>query len=148
MTIPLYKQMIYHQLNKYAAAQTAVVTIPEQIQVERLRRETLKAQRTDGDHVSGGDTTPEEATVSSLTMEHYLECKLEECRATLAVMDGVMAQLTADEREIVRRLIMAREQNGVRELADKWYVDERTVYRWKDNVVVKLAQLLYGGAEV
>jgi len=50
-----YRDYVYSVLNEYATDQMAVVTIPEQIETERQRRESLRAAKTDGDRVSGGD---------------------------------------------------------------------------------------------
>ena len=141
-----YRDYVYAAFTDYAAAQTAVITIPEQIEVERLRRETLRAQKTDGDRVQGGALEGDEAWLSSIAKEDYLRRRLEECARKVETIGRLLADLEDDERDIVTRLIIQKRRNGVGELAEDWGVDERTVFRAKDRTLKKLARMLTGEA--
>lgn len=141
-----YRDYVYAAFTDYAAAQTAVITIPEQIEVERLRRETLRAQKTDGDRVQGGGLEGDEAWLSSIAKEDYLRRRLEECTRKVETIGRLLADLEDDERDIVTRLIIQKRRNGVGELAEDWGVDERTVFRAKDRTLKKLARMLTGEA--
>ena len=141
-----YRDYVYAVMADYSAAQTAVVMIPEQIQTERLRRETLRAQKTDGDRVSCGGMEGDEAWLSSIAREDYLARRLDECRQIVASIGNLLGDLEDDEREIVSRLIIQKRRNGVGELAEDWGVDERTVFRAKDRTLKKLARMLTGEA--
>ena len=141
-----YRDFVYAAFTDYAAAQTAVVLIPQEIQGERLKREALKAAQTDGDRVSGGNTSTEDAWISSVAKESYLAAKLDSAKNTVQTMDEMLRELDDEEREIVSRLIMARQRNAVGELAEEWGVDERTVFRAKDRALKHIARLLTGEA--
>lgn len=141
-----YRDYVYSVLTDYQAAQMAVVTIPEQIEAERLRREGLRAQKTDGDRVSGGSASNDDAWLTSINREEYLSKRLEECRTILGTVTELIRQLDDDEAEIVTRLILQRQRNGTAMLAEEWGVDERTVFRAKDRVLKKLARMLTGEA--
>lgn len=141
-----YRDYVYAAFTDYAAAQAALVTIPEQIEVERLRRETLRAQKTDGDGVQGGGLEGDEAWLSSIAKTDYLTRKLEECCQKVRTMSRLLDELEDSERDIVTRLIIQKRRNGVGELAEDWGVDERTVFRAKDRTLKKLARMLTGEA--
>ena len=141
-----YRDFVYAALADYSAAQTALVMIPEQIETERLRRETLKAQKTDGDRISGSGDRTEDAWLTSISRETYLERRLDECKAVVASVTELLRNLEDDEREIVSRLILTRHRNGTAILAEEWGVDERTVFRAKDRTLKKIARMLTGEA--
>jgi len=141
-----YRDYVYSVLNEYATDQMAVVTIPEQIETERQRRESLRAAKTDGDRVSGGDGQTDDAWLTSIQRETYLTAQLDKCRRVIETVSEVIRALDDDEREIVTRLMLNRERNGTAMLAEEWGVDERTVFRAKDRVLRKLARMLTGEA--
>lgn len=141
-----YRDYVYAMIADYAAAQIAVVTIPEQIAAERSRRESLRATRTDGDRVTSGETRTDEALLSSIATETYLEKRLDAAKHTVAAMTEALGQLDADEREVFARLLFRRERNATGDLAEDWGVDVRTIYRAKDRTLRKLARMLTGEA--
>lgn len=141
-----YRDFVYAAFKDYAAAQTAVVLIPKEIETERLKRETLKAAQTDGDRVSGGDVSKEDAWVSSIAKESYLAAKLAMARNVVETMDRLMEELDKDTRELVQRTIMAHRHYAVEELAKERGLDPRTVYRAKDQALKDLARMLTGEA--
>lgn len=143
---PSYKDYVYNTMSDYTAAQVALVTIPEQIETERLRRETLRAQKTDGDRVSGGSDTTDDAWLTSIAKEDYLTHRLEMCRNIVDSVAEMLTHLDDSEREIVARLVLQRRRHGVYELAEEWGVDERTIYRAKDRTLKKIATMLAGEA--
>lgn len=141
-----YRDYVYAKMADYAAAQVALVTIPEQIETERLRRETLRAQKTDGDRIQGGDVETDDAWVTSIATETYLTERLAMCRNIVESVAEMLSHLDDSEREIVMRLIVQRRRNGALELAEDWGVDERTIYRAKDRTLIKIARLMTGEA--
>ena len=141
-----YRDYVYAAITDYNAAMTAVVTIPEQVEAERHRREGLRAQKTDGDRVTGGDTRSDDAILSSIAKEDYLTHQLDAARHTIESMKEAVEQLDEEEREIFTRLLIRRGRYATAELAEEWGVDERTVFRAKDRVLKKLARLLTGEA--
>lgn len=141
-----YRDYVYTIMQEYHDAQVAVLTIPEQIETERLKRETLRAQKTDGDRVSGGSDNSDEAWLTSIQREEYLKNRLDQCRNTLDTIGMLFGNLDEEEQTIVSRLILNKSRNAVANLAEEWEVDERTVFRAKDRVLKKLARLLTGEA--
>ena len=144
--MPTYRDYVYDVLCDYSAAQTAIVTIPEQIETERIKRESLRAQKTDGDRVTGGSAETDDAWLTSIQREEYLMNRLNVCRRIDETVKECLRQLDDEETEIVSRLLLTRARNGVALLAEDWGVDERTVFRAKDRVLKKLARLLTGEA--
>ena len=141
-----YRDYVYAVMSDYSAAQVAVVTIPEQIEAERLRRESLKAAKTDGDRVSGGDGQTDDAWVTSTARESYLKARLDMSYQVIESVEELLRRLDEEETEIVTRLVLQRGHNTTARLAEDWGVDESTVFRAKNRVLKKLAMMLTGEA--
>ena len=141
-----YRDFVYAAFVDYTSAQTAVVLIPQEIEAERLKREALKAAKTDGDRVSGGNSSTEDAWISSMAKETYLAAKLDAAKHSVKIMDELLRELDDEERAIVSRTIISRQRNTVAELAEEWGVDVRTVFRAKERTLKHIARLLCGEA--
>ena len=141
-----YRDYVYSVMTDYNAAQVAVVTIPEQIETERSRRESLRAAKTDGDRVQGGEGQTDDAWLTSIAREDYLKARLDMSRHVIETVEEVLRRLDDEETEIVTRLILQRGHNTTARLAEDWGVDESTVFRAKSRVLKKLALMLTGEA--
>ena len=141
-----YRDYVYSVMSDYNAAQVAVVTIPEQIETERSRRESLRAAKTDGDRVQGGEGQTDDAWLTSIAREDYLKARLDMSRHVIETVEEVLRRLDDEETEIVTRLILQRGHNTTARLAEDWGVDESTVFRAKSRVLKKLALMLTGEA--
>ena len=141
-----YRDYVYSVMSDYNAAQVAVVTIPEQIETERSRRESLRAAKTDGDRVQGGEGQTDDAWLTSIAREDYLKARLDMSRHVIETVEEVLRRLDDEETEIVTRLILQRGHNTTAQLAEDWGVDESTVFRAKSRVLKKLALMLTGEA--
>lgn len=141
-----YRDYVYSVMTDYNAAQVAVVTIPEQIETERSRRESLRAAKTDGDRVQGGEGQTDDAWLTSIAREDYLKARLDSCRHVIETVEELLRRLDDEETEIVTRLILQRGHNTTARLAEDWGVDESTVFRAKSRVLKKLALMLTGEA--
>ena len=141
-----YRDYVFAVFQDYSAAQMALVKIPEQIEVERARRESLRAQNINGDKVTSGDTETDDAWLTSIQKEEYLKKRLEYSKRLIVSVDSLLIELEDDEQELVQRLIIERGRNSAAKLAEAWNVDERTIYRAKDRVLRKLARMMTGEA--
>lgn len=141
-----YRDYVYSVMTDYNAAQVAVVTIPEQIETERSRRESLRAAKTDGDRVQGGEGQTDDAWLTSIAREDYLKARLDMSRRVIETVEELLRKLDEEETEIVTRLILQRGHSATARLAEDWGVDESTVFRAKNRVLKKLALMLTGEA--
>ena len=98
-----YRDYVYSVMSDYNAAQVAVVTIPEQMETERLRRESLRAAKTDGDRVQGGEGQTDDAWLTSIAREDYLKARLDMSRRVIETVEELLrvSNIMVNDNQIV-----------------------------------------------
>ena len=141
-----YKQYVLQRLADYDAARFALLTIPERRETLRLKRETLKTKLTDSEPVSGGGNRTEDAWITSLAEDAYLEARYHAAEREVQDVEKLLGLLEPQDRRIVERSCIRRHAGDIDELCDELGYERAAVYRMRDAALKRLARMMTGEA--
>lgn len=143
-----YKNYVLQRLTDYAAASTALLTIPGRRQTLKLKREALKVKRTDSDPISGGGNRTEDAWLTNLAEDEYLSRKFKAAKWEVHDTSEHLKALDPEELKVVEGCCIHRSKGDIDRLCEEMGYERSAVYNIRDRALRKLARSMTGGATV
>lgn len=139
-----YKDLMIKDLSNLNRWRFAIVQEKEELETIKAELATIKATNYDKMPTGSGDNTQEEKLVTAIARKDQKEAELEYNRRRVADMERLLAQLTDDERLIIERTVICKDQYTVDSLAEDLNCERTNVYRMKNKALMHLAQLRHG----
>ena len=142
-----WKYEAIEKLKLYEAKKQSLGSIP--VEIERLESamKSIRSATADGSTVKGGGSGREDMMLSNIVHREELERSLEQAKKWVAMVDGGLEILSAEERLILDRFYINQEKGAADRLSSDLGVDVKTVYRRKDAALRHFTTCLYGGTE-
>lgn len=126
----LWKMKCKADLFNLRKNEAAILSIPEEIDMERERMTSIKSASTGTAPVQGGGTSYEERMNNSIVTVDALKDKLMFAEKDVKLTRQALALLTEDERRILEVLYIDKQKNGSQRLCDELgIIDETTVWK-------------------
>lgn len=109
--------------------EAAILSLPEEINMERDRMTSIKSASTGTAPVQGGGTSYEERMNNSICLIDLLSDNLRFSETEVRLTKKALSTLTDEERRILDVLYIDRQRDGVSRLSNELGCDERTVWR-------------------
>lgn len=125
----LWKMKCKADLFNLRKNEAAILSIPEEINMERERMTSIKSASTGTAPVQGGGTSYEERMNNSICLIDLLSDNLRFAESEVRLTKKALATLTDEERRILEVLYIDKQRDGVDRLSNELGCDERTVWR-------------------
>lgn len=123
-----WKERTVDRLRDYTLQKAALEAIP--LELDRLRRQA--------------DRSPGQALQRRMEI-FQMEQNLDMAGGYVAFLDRGLAALTREERDVLRRVYMDREEDVIESLRAEWeLVEKRSVYKRLDKILYRLTLALFG----
>ncbi len=135
---------IKDDLRSYAARKASIKNVADEL--ERLQAELygIKSATADGTPVSGGTNRREDRLLNIIAKKRKLEDAQKCTRDWVSIMDRALAELSAEEFELLDRLYIHGSRGSADRIAEEMGVEIRTVWRQSRSALVHLAYAMYG----
>lgn len=125
----LWKMKCKADLFNLRKNEAAILSIPEEINMERERMTSIKSASTGTAPVQGGGTSYEERMNNSICLIDLLSDKLRFAESEVRLTKKALTALTDEERRILEVLYIDKQKNGVQRLCEELGCDDSTVWR-------------------
>lgn len=125
----LWKMKCKADLFNLRKNEAAILSIPEEINMERERMTSIKSASTGTAPVQGGGTSYEERMNNSICLIDTLSDRLRLAKIEAALTKQALSILTEEEQHILEVLYVDRQKNGVDRLSDELGCDVSTIWR-------------------
>ena len=125
----LWKMKCKADLFNLRKKEAAILSIPEEINMERERMTSIKSASTGTAPVQGGGTSYEERMNNSICLIDLLSDNLRIAESEVRLTKKALAALPDEERRILDVLYIDKQRDGVDRLSNELGCDERTVWR-------------------
>lgn len=143
-----WKSEAVDKLKQYEAKRQALVSLPLEIAQVESTMTSIRSSRVDGVAVKGsGSSGREDMLLSCIVHKDELRRNLDRTQMWVDNVNAALGVLDQDERKVLDRLYMTGERNAMGNLAEEFFVDVRTIHRWKVSALRKFTIALYGAAE-
>lgn len=140
-----WKEEATEKLRKYDAMQQSVKNLPEELQRLEYAASAISSPRMDGTPVKGFSNRQEDMLVSNLVHRKELTNALEQAKLWVSTADRALGVLTAEEKLILHRMYIYPERNAVERLCGELGVEQSSIYRKRDQALIRFTVALYGG---
>ena len=140
-----WTQEIKNDLRSYAARKAGLQNTSDEL--ERLETEFygLKSSATDSTPVSGGSTNSwDNRLLNNIVRRGKLEGARRSTSEWVKIMDRALAQLSAEEFDLLDRLYIHGSRGSADRLAEELNIEVRTVWRQSRSALEHLAYAMYG----
>ena len=126
----LWKMKCKADLFNLRKNEAAILSIPEEINMERERMTSIKSAATGTAPVQGGGTSYEERMNNSIFTVDALAKKLSITETEVKLTKQALALLTEEEQRVLEVLYIDKQKNGAQRLCDELgIIDETTVWK-------------------
>lgn len=125
----LWKMKCKADLFNLRKNEAAILSIPEEINMERDRMTSIKSASTGTAPVQGGGTSYEERMNNSICLIDLLSDNLRIAESDVRLTKKALAMLSDEEQRILEVLYIDKQKNGVQRLCDELCCDDSTVWR-------------------
>lgn len=140
----LWKNWAINELQSYEAQQQAVVNIQERIRDIEERMIGLRSSGSDGSAVRGGGSGREDMYINCICQKAALEKSLKQAQAEVRQIERALSVLSEDEQLILHRFYICHEKGAAGRLAEELGIEEKSVYRRKDNALRLFTLAMFG----
>lgn len=138
------KREALEKLTQYEAKCRAMENIPGEIERLGIEFLSIRAVRTDATPVQGGGNGREEAMVANIERREELRRRLEEAKVWVALVDSGLRCLDEEERLVLDRFYIHRQQGYVNYLMRRLHLSRSVVYDRAERALSHFAAVLYG----
>ena len=132
------------RLHRLQAERMAITNLRERIELIISQEDGLRAQRLDGDHVSGSSGNhQEERLVNTISKLDDSYRTLKEKMFDVNEVERSLLSLTSVERQVITRLDINREARAVERLIDELGYSQASIYRIRRKAVENLTIMLF-----
>lgn len=142
-----WKAEAVDKLRQYEAKKLSLVNIP--LEISRLESAAcgIRSAASDGTPVSGGGSGREDMLLSNIVHRVELENGLEQAQKWVAMVEGGLEILDAEERQTLERFYVHPEKGNVDRLCEELGLEKSQVYAKKDSALRHFTISLYSCCE-
>ena len=134
-------------LRLYEAKKLALGSIPEELKTLKADLTAIRGAVMDAAAAPGGGSKREDRLMNNLVRQEELSRNLTQTKRWVARADKALSCLTEEERLVLRRLYICPESGAMARLAEELGLEQRTIYRRKDDALKRFTVALYGLCE-
>lgn len=143
-----WKAEATEKLRRYGAMRLALINLPEEIKRLHLDARRIRSAKTDVTPVNNGGGHREEALLNNLIQRQELDNALKQATLWLKTTDRAMGVLSAEEKQILHRILIYPEKNAVERLSLELGIEQSSIYRKRDEALRHFTLAYYGVAEL
>jgi len=135
---------VENELKHLERKRLAIGNLQEEIDILSMRYGAIRAARTDGDGVTGGDGSGRElALIDNIARRDELSRDRDITAREVDKIDRALAQLSPRERRILDVMYIHKRYRGWELLCDELCVSRSALYREKDEALKHYGMILY-----
>ena len=141
----IWRRQAEDDLKNFEACKQSLINIPDQILELEEKLTSIRSQSADSVSVKGGGGSRDEAYLNNIVARDTLKANLEVNRRFVSRVSNALSILNDDEKELLTRFYINREPGAAYNIAYDRKMDHKTIYRWKDDALLKFTTAMYGG---
>lgn len=138
--------LVMNDLKKLNSWKFAITQMSSELETLEAEYASIKATNFDKMPSGSGENAQEEKLVSVIARKDELTAKLEYNRRKVTDIERLLEQLSDDERRIIERMVVNREQYAAEALAEELGYESRHIFNKRSSALRHLCQLRYGAA--
>ena len=144
-----WKKISIERLKDYNARKQSLDSITEQIHTLESDIVAIRAARTDGIPIQGGNgNRREEMLINNIAMREELQNNYEIAEREIEITEKGLNALTEEQKRVLYKFFIARSPGHVEALCDELCMEKSRVYAIKDIALKKFAVACYGVVEI
>ena len=144
-----WKPAAIQRLKDYEARKNAIQLIKEQLETLNMQFTSIRAAKTDGEPIKGGEgNRREDMLLSNIVLRDELKANYKIATREIEITEKGLAALTKEERRILELFYIARPYDHVSRLCEELSVEKSEVYRRKNTALDKFTIACYGVVKI
>lgn len=143
----IWKHEAIEKLKQYEARRQAMNNIPAEIKRLELDMQSIRSADPNSSPVKGGGASREDVMLNNIAHRQELDNALAQTKIWVSVVENALSTLTPGEYLLLDRFYINPEKKAADRLAGDLHADVKSVYRWKDDALLKFTKALYGVSE-
>lgn len=142
-----WKQEAVEKLYGYALREQSVKSLQEELEQLNASAAGIRSSQTDRTPTQRGGSWGKDKILSGIVNREELESRLSEAQRWIKTVDGALAVLTPEEREILDRCYIHRHKDAIGALCESLCLEKSAVYDRRDKALRRFTIALYGVTE-
>lgn len=143
-----WKMVAVDKLKQYEAKRLSLEIIPREIAEIETTMTSIRSARVDGAAIKNSSGNGREAMLlNCIVKKDELKRNLECAKLWISIVEKALSILDQNERKVLERIYIIGERGAAENLASEFFVDSKTIYRWKDKALRKFTIAMYGFTE-
>ena len=134
-------------LRRYEANLNALELIQQQIQENEISMTGIRNIQTDDIPVKNSRDVHKNRVINHAEKRDILKVRLLEVQTEVNMVNRGLSVLDQKERKFLERFYISKRRGAASELAEEYFTDTRTVFKWRDKALYKFTIALYGFTE-
>ena len=144
-----WKPAAIQRLKDYEARRNSIQLITEQLKTLEMQFTSIRAAKTDGEPVKGGEgNRREDMLLSNIVLRDELKANHQIAKREIEITEKGLATLTKEERRILELFYICRPYDHVSRLCEELSVEKSEVYRRKNTALDKFTIACYGVVKI
>ena len=137
-----FEREVIRRLKDYKFKKIALENNTEKLKYLEDRFISVKPVTYDSDPVKGGGTAQEDVFINNIFERDILKENIKHCRIEIEEIDGALKYLDKKELELITSSFI--DGLSVQTVCEKMYFEKSSYYKFRSQVIRKLALILYG----
>lgn len=137
-----FEREVIRRLRDYKFKKIALENNTEKLKYLEDRFISVKPVTYDSDPVKGGGTAQEDVFINNIFERDILKENIKHCRIEIEEIDGALKYLDKKELELITSSFI--DGLSVQTVCEKMYFEKSSYYKFRSQVIRKLALILYG----
>ena len=137
-----FEREVIRRLRDYKFKKIALENNIEKLKYLEDRFVSVKPVTYDSDPVKGGGTVQEDVFINNIFERDILKDNIKHCRTEIEETDSALKYLDKKELELITSSFI--DGLSVQTVCEKMYFEKSSYYKFRSQVIRKLALILYG----
>lgn len=144
-----WKPAAIQRLKDYEARRNSIQLITEQLKTLEMQFTSIRAAKTDGEPIKGGEgNRREDMLLSNIVLRDELKANHKIALREIEITEKGLAALTKEERRILELFYISRPYDHVSRLCEELSIEKSEVYRRKNSALDKFTIACYGVVKI